>query len=72
MKSTDRNLGMGRRISRRDLLHGVGALATSTLVPGPALAEQVLALDGNDEVSRAYPPARTGLRGNHAGSLTWK
>ncbi len=60
---------MDRRISRRDLLHGVGALATSTLVPGPALAEQVLALDGNDEVSRAYPPTRTGLRGNHAGSF---
>ena len=27
MRSRDRNLGMDRTISRRDLLHGMGALA---------------------------------------------
>jgi spermidine dehydrogenase len=69
MKSTDRNLGMDRRISRRDLLHGASMLATSTLVPGHALAEKALALDGNDKLNRVYPPARTGLRGNHAGAF---
>jgi hypothetical protein len=30
MKATDRNLGMNRPISRRDLLHGMGALAART------------------------------------------
>jgi len=65
MKLTDRNLGMDRSITRRDLLHGVGTFAAGTMIPGPALAEQVLALEG----SGAYPPALTGLRGNHVGSI---
>ena len=69
MKSADRNLGMDRRISRRDLLHGAGALATNTLLPGPALAEQALAFERSKSVSAPYPPARTGMRGNHAGSF---
>jgi len=69
MNAKDRNLGMDRRISRRDLLHGVGALATSTLLPGPALAEQALAIERSSIVNPDYPPARTGLRGNHAGSF---
>jgi spermidine dehydrogenase len=60
---------MNRGISRRDLLHGVGALATGALVPGPALAEQVLAFDDIGAVSLRYPPALTGLRGNHPGSF---
>jgi spermidine dehydrogenase len=67
MKPTDRNLGMDRPISRRDILHGVGALAASTMVPGRALAEQVLAFEGVD--GTVYPPALTGLRGNHVGSF---
>jgi len=52
---------MDRRISRRDLLHGVGALAAASLVPGQALADRV--------VASGYPPAVTGLRGNHIGSF---
>ena len=39
MKSGDRDLGMDRPISRRDFLHGVGALAAGAWVPGRALAE---------------------------------
>ncbi len=61
MKAADRNLGMDRRISRRDLLHGVGALAAASLVPGQALADSVAA--------SGYPPAIAGLRGNHIGSF---
>jgi len=69
MKPTDRNLGMDHCISRRDLLHGVGALATGTLIPGSALADQVLALKDNGVGGGTYPPALTGLRGNHVGSF---
>ncbi len=69
MKPTDRNLGMDRRISRRDLLHGVGALTTGTLLPGSALADEVLATEGRGVRTGAYPPALTGLRGNHVGSF---
>jgi len=60
---------MDRRISRRDLLHGVGALATSTLVPGHALADQGFVIASPGVTGDAYPPALTGLRGNHAGSF---
>jgi spermidine dehydrogenase len=69
VKPTDRELGLGRPISRRDLLHGVGALAASTLVPGRALAEEMLAHERAAEAASTYPPARTGLRGSHVGSF---
>ena len=69
MKPADRNLGMDRRISRRDLLHGAGALAAASLIPGRALADQILALEKAGTGVAAYPPALTGLRGNHAGSF---
>lgn len=51
-------------ITRRDLLHGVTLAAGGTLVPSPALADAVEALAG----PISYPPALTGLRGNHDGS----
>jgi hypothetical protein len=41
MKSDNRNLGMDRSISRRDVLLGMGALAASTFVPGRAFADEV-------------------------------
>ena len=66
MKANDKNLGMGRNISRRDLLHGLGALTASSLVPGNALADTVLASEL--KTPSAYPPSLTGLRGNHLGS----
>lgn len=66
MKPSDRNLGMDRRISRRDLLHGVGALAAASLLPGRAAADESLALE--TVAAAGYPPALTGLRGNHNGS----
>jgi len=68
MKARDRNLGMDRLISRRDLLHGMGALAASTLVPGQALAEEMLALERAGGAAASYPPALTGMRGSHVGS----
>jgi spermidine dehydrogenase len=71
----DRELGMGCPISRRDFLNGVavavgvgGALAGETL-----LSAGVLDADGGDGPEKAsgyYPPALTGMRGNHDGSFT--
>ena len=60
---------MDRPISRRDLLHGMGALAVSTLIPGRALADEMLALERAGGAAAGYPPALTGLRGNHVGSF---
>jgi spermidine dehydrogenase len=67
LKPSDRDLGMDRRISRRDLLHGLGLLTTGTLAPG-----LVHAIEASVPASRppqTYPPARTGLRGSHPGSF---
>lgn len=66
-KYDDRDLGMNREISRRDVLHGLGALATSLLLPGQALADAVLAAE--TAVASGYPPALTGMRGSHPGSF---
>ena len=66
-KRTDRELGMERAISRRDVLHGFGALAASSFVPGAALADEVLAAERAGHLY--YPPGLTGLRGNHDGSF---
>lgn len=65
MKSRDRILGMNRGISRRDILHGVGAIAAASFVPGHVFADEMLAL----EKTGVYPPALTGMRGNHPGSF---
>ena len=44
MKSDDRNLGMDRSISRRDLLLGMGASAACAFIPGRAFADEMLRL----------------------------
>jgi len=63
MKSRDRELGMGRAITRRDLLNGMGiALSGSLLFPWARV--EGLPLD-----STPYPPALTGLRGSHDGAF---
>ena len=67
MKSADRDLGMGRSISRRDLLLGMGAVAASGFVPGRAFADEMLRLELAG--LPGYPPSLTGMRGSHAGSF---
>jgi spermidine dehydrogenase len=47
----------------------MGALAVGTLIPGRALAEEVLALERAGASAAGYPPALTGLRGSHVGSF---
>jgi spermidine dehydrogenase len=69
MKSDDRNLGMDRSISRRDVLLGMGALAASSFVPGRAFADEMLRIERTGGFGPGYPPGLTGLRGSHAGSF---
>ncbi len=69
MKPADRNLGMDRSISRRDLLLGMGAAAASAFIPGRAFADEMLRLERTGGVGPGYPPGLTGLRGNHVGSF---
>ena len=76
MKSTDYKLGMHRPISRRDILHGIGALSAGALTVGSlshstALAQQILAVESNNAplTNNNYPPALTGMQGNHAGAF---
>jgi spermidine dehydrogenase len=72
MNKTDRELGMDRDISRRDLMVGaaaVGAVAAAgTGLPGAALA-QTPAQPMWQDMPGYYPPTRTGLRGSHPGSF---
>ena len=69
-KFKDRQLGMDRKITRRDFLDGValavGGAAAASAVP------RMFSLSGLDSAPEKnpnyYPPALTGLRGNHEGS----
>ncbi|MEM6581142.1 MAG: NAD(P)-binding protein [Pseudomonadota bacterium] len=58
---------LGEGVTRRDVIHGLGALGAGALVPGITLADRVLAMES--QASAGYPPALTGMRGNHAGSF---
>jgi spermidine dehydrogenase len=72
---TDRDLGLHRRITRRDFLNGV-ALAVASAFVLPNWATALVAGEAGDRravdqlLPRSYyPPARTGLRGSHVGSF---
>jgi spermidine dehydrogenase len=65
MKQSDRKLGMGRPITRRDIVHGMGALGATMVLPGALTACSRV----GDEVAAGYPPALTGMRGNHEGAF---
>src|SRR5438552_12173840 len=66
----DRDLGMGRRITRRDFLNGIavgiGVLGCAS-VHDLALAAEGAAPPGN-HAARFYPPGLTGVRGSQPGS----
>jgi spermidine dehydrogenase len=68
-----RELGIDRRISRRDFLNGIAVGAATTLVVmdngEPAIAQQSSAGATRSAAPDYYPPAQTGLRGSHAGSF---
>ena len=62
----DRELGMHRRITRRDFLNGVAVTAGAAMMPREVLPAQAAAAQSSPPY---YPPALTGLRGSHAGSF---
>ena len=65
METVDQSLGMGRKIARRDFLNGVALTAGSLLAAQRATAQEF----APEKAADYYPPARTGLRGDHVGSF---
>jgi len=62
----DRELGLGRAISRRDFVNGV-SVAVGASLAGPRASAQVVA---PPELTKdRYPPLRQGMRGAHPGSF---
>src|SRR6266853_59312 len=74
--SEEKDLGMGREITRRDFLNGVAVGVGGTLVGGGIGTDTVPAAAALDEFAPEkspdyYPPARMGMRGNHDGTFTF-
>src|SRR4051794_10554165 len=68
--ASDDDLGMGRRISRRDFLNGV-AIGAGGALAGGVLPKALLAAQAADQARQGavyYPPTLTGMRGSHDGS----
>ena len=70
-RTRDRELGMGRAITRRDFLNGIALGAGSTLasawLPGLTVAAETPAFP--QDAPGYNPPALTGMRGSHPGSF---
>ena len=64
--STDRELGMDRRITRRDFINGVAVTAGAAMMPWHLLGDEPA---GPEKSPDYYPPALTGMRGSHPGSF---
>jgi len=64
--SQDRQLGMHRKITRRDFINGVAVTAGAAMMPW-----QLFGSDSADpeKYPTYYPPALTGMRGSHPGSF---
>ncbi len=75
-KDRDRELGMGREITRRDFLNGISIAVGASLVAANftwlqafGVPQSTFALPFAPEKDPGYyPPAKTGLRGSHDGS----
>lgn len=65
--SRDRELGMNRRITRRDFLNGVALTVGAAMLPSYSFAAFDVA--DPEKAPDYYPPALTGLRGSHPGSF---
>jgi hypothetical protein len=70
-RKSDRELGMHRKISRRDFINGVAVGVGGLLAADPILAALTSQSDDPKETSGYYPPALTGMRGNHDGSFAY-
>jgi spermidine dehydrogenase len=71
-KDRDRDLGMGREISRRDFLNGVSIAVATSLMGANSTWLEVFGVPRSpfapEKDPGYYPPAKTGLRGSHDGS----
>ena len=68
-KKSDRQLGMGRAISRRDFVQGssvalVAAMSARLGAASPGAGDNMATVLAPED----YPPTRTGMRGSHPGS----
>jgi spermidine dehydrogenase len=66
MQRSDRRLGMGRDITRRDFLNGATLAAGAWALPWRALAAPA---QDPARLADPYPPRRLGMRGSHPGSF---
>ena len=70
MPEHDRALGMDRPITRRDFINGVSVTAAGALLlPRWALAMEASQEYAPERAPGYYPPALTGMRGDHDGSF---
>jgi spermidine dehydrogenase len=65
----DRDLGMHRRIPRRDFLNGMAVAIGASLAPRPPRDDWWPGPYAPERAPGYYPPALTGLRGSHPGSF---
>ena len=66
----DRELGMHRKITRRDFLNGFAVTAGAAMMPWDLFAGHEVQEPSDPEKSpNYYPPALTGMRGSHPGSF---
>ena len=66
MESQDRELGMRRKITRRDFINGVAVTAGAAMMPWQLFGSDSA---GPEKSPTYYPPALTGMRGSHPGSF---
>ncbi len=64
--SKDRDLGMDRKITRRNFIEGVSVAIAGSMVPGNLLAAPAPI---TPPTLKNYPPGRVGMRGSHSGSF---
>jgi len=70
-RKQDWELGMHCPITRRDFLNGVAVGAGGLLAADPALAVLLAQETAREKAPDYYPPALTGMRGNHDGAFTY-
>ena len=69
MNKQDRELGMGRKISRRDFVQGVAVATAGATAIGQAGSAFAAAAASPGPNPATYPPLRLGLRGAHPGAF---
>ena len=71
-KKDDENLGLDRAITRRDFLNGVAVgIGAAVTYADPILAAALEDEFAPEKAPGYYPPAKTGIRGNHDGTFTY-